>query len=227
MEIARFLEDFQNLAAGDEGRRKLISIRIPEKLLTLFKKKSESSGTAYQTRIISLMREWVASASEDRPNSLHPLLKKIISGGQTGVDRAALDVSIALGYACGGWCPKGRLAEDGPISLEYSLKETPSNHYSQRTEWNVRDADATLILTWGLPQGGTQETLEMLKKWKKPYFVIDFEAAPNPSPTLIRTWIRENSIQTLNIAGPRADKKNEIYLEAYRFLSLLLEGDPA
>ena len=75
------------------------------------------------------------------------LLRRVVSGGQTGVDRAALDVAIALGFAHGGWCPAGRLAEDGPIDARYPLRETPSADPSQRTEWNVRDSDATLVLT--------------------------------------------------------------------------------
>ena len=75
------------------------------------------------------------------------MFTKIISGGQTGVDRAALDVALELGLPCGGWCPRGRRAEDGPIDPRYPLTETPWDGYPQRTEWNVRDADGTLILT--------------------------------------------------------------------------------
>jgi predicted Rossmann-fold nucleotide-binding protein len=75
------------------------------------------------------------------------LIKRIISGGQTGVDRAALDVALELGIPCGGWCPKGRLAEDGSIDLRYPLKETNSSEYRERTEKNVEDSDGTLILT--------------------------------------------------------------------------------
>ena len=71
---------------------------------------------------------------------------EIVSGGQTGVDRAALDAALALGMRCGGWCPAGRWAEDGPIDPRYPLRETPSGDPAQRTEWNVRDSDATLIL---------------------------------------------------------------------------------
>ena len=77
---------------------------------------------------------------------LHNFIAKLISGGQTGVDRAALDAALAAGLPIGGWCPKGRLAEDGVIPLRYPLQETPSQQYAQRTRWNVRDADGTLIL---------------------------------------------------------------------------------
>src|SRR3954454_8651242 len=92
------------------------------------------------------------------------MFTKIVSGGQTGVDRAALDVALALGIPCGGWCPKGRKAEDGPIEDRYPLSETPSSDYRQRTLWNIRDSDATLILTWGEPTGGTLLTVKECRK---------------------------------------------------------------
>lgn len=82
------------------------------------------------------------------------MIAEIRSGGQTGVDRAALNVAIRLGIPCGGWCPQGRLAEDGRIPLCYPLRETPTAEYAERTMWNVRDSDGTLILTWGEPAGG-------------------------------------------------------------------------
>ena len=87
--------------------------------------------------------------------NLRPMLTRIVSGGQTGVDRAALDVALELSIPCGGWCPKGRKAEDGALPARYPLKETPSEEYAQRTTWNVRDSDGTLILTHGAPTGGT------------------------------------------------------------------------
>ena len=80
---------------------------------------------------------------------------RIISGGQTGVDRAALDAARAAGIACGGWCPKGRLAEDGPLPAHYPLAQTPTHRYGQRTQWNVRDSEGTLVLYWGELHGGT------------------------------------------------------------------------
>ena len=76
-----------------------------------------------------------------------PPLERIVSGGQTGADRAALDIAIRHGITHGGWCPKGRRAEDGPISCQYALTETPSEQYIQRTEWNVRDSDGTVVFT--------------------------------------------------------------------------------
>src|SRR5438105_15558458 len=88
-------------------------------------------------------------------------LHKIVSGGQTGVDRAALDVALELGMPCGGWCPRGRRAEDGPITDRYPLSETPWSGYPQRTGWNVRDADGTLILTMGQADRGTALTQQL------------------------------------------------------------------
>ena len=114
------------------------------------------------------------------------IFSKIISGGQTGVDRAALDVALELGIPCGGWCPKGRKAEDGPIDPKYPLKETKSTQYHFRTIANVMEADATLILTSGIPTGGTAFIIEVALKHKKPYLVIDLKRKPNPS--VVRDW---------------------------------------
>src|SRR5210317_1948565 len=80
---------------------------------------------------------------------------RIVSGGQTGVDRGALDAALTLGRVCGGWCPEGRLADDGPIPARYPLQELPGGGYRARTRRNVRDSDATLIVTFGAPTGGT------------------------------------------------------------------------
>src|SRR5438309_682688 len=94
------------------------------------------------------------------------MLLRIISGGQTGVDRAALDAALACGVPCGGCCPQGRRAEDGPIAARYPLTETPSPDYPPRTERNVRDADATLILIKGMPSGGTALTIEVARRFE-------------------------------------------------------------
>src|SRR3954447_14624932 len=97
------------------------------------------------------------------------LIQRIVSGGQTGVDRAALDVALALGIPCGGWCPRGRGAEDGLIPERYPLVETPAADASQRTRWNVRDSDGTLILAWGEPTGGTLLTVQACRETGKPH----------------------------------------------------------
>jgi hypothetical protein len=107
------------------------------------------------------------------------MLAKIISGGQTGVDRAALDVARELGLPCGGWCPKGRRAEDGPIPARYPLVETASASYPQRTRQNVLDADGTLILTMTPPTGGTALTIRIAEGNDKPYLVVDLSRETN------------------------------------------------
>jgi len=145
---------------------------------------------------------------------------KIISGGQTGVDRAALDVAWELGLEHGGWCPKGRLAEDGPIADKYSLNETPKKEYVQRTEWNVRDSDGTLIITAGKPTGGTAHTIETAKSQNKPCCVVD------PSePEALRMageWIKRENVRVLNVAGPRESTFPGSYEDAKRLLLDLL-----
>jgi hypothetical protein len=107
------------------------------------------------------------------------MIGRLVSGGQSGVDRAALDVALELGISCGGWSPRGRKAEDGVIADRYPLVETPSGGYSQRTRWNIREADGTLILTWGAPMGGTLLTVNECRKTGKPHLVIDLADEDN------------------------------------------------
>ena len=144
------------------------------------------------------------------------MFNKVVSGGQTGVDRAALDVALDLGLPCGGWCPKGRKAEDGPLAARYPLTETPSAAYAQRTEWNVRDSDGTLVLNDGELRGGTAQTVELALGLGKPYLVVDLSA--HPSAAAVRAWARNHQIQVLNVAGPRESKSPGVYASAVRFL---------
>jgi len=153
-------------------------------------------------------------------------LKKIVSGGQTGVDRAALDVALKYKVPCSGWCPKGRIAEDGVIAKRYPLKETKSSDYALRTEWNVRDSDGTLILNVGELSGGTAFTVECAKKYKKHCLIIDLKKstkyAKEPvsfgNMLVVRGWIMANDIKVLNVAGPRESKSPGIYKLAKKFL---------
>lgn len=157
------------------------------------------------------------------PKKKKSSLYRIISGGQTGVDRAALDAALKLDFPCGGWCPKGRLAEEGPIPRRYPLKETPLKQYPQRTRWNVRDSDGTLILTWGEPQGGTRLTLQIAKKLKKPTCVMDLDLLSQASVGEVLQWIEAYQIGVLNIAGPRASFGKSVYSKAYSFVQKILE----
>lgn len=147
-------------------------------------------------------------------------LRKIISGGQTGVDRAALDVALELGVDCGGWCPKGRLAEDGPIPQHYPLQETASSNYPVRTERNVQISDATLILNVGVLDGGTALTADLANKNSRPFKVINLDEPTDTEEILV--WLREHRVSLLNIAGPRASKRPDICQIAYQFLHKLI-----
>jgi predicted Rossmann fold nucleotide-binding protein DprA/Smf involved in DNA uptake len=149
-------------------------------------------------------------------------IKKMVSGGQTGVDRAALDAALELGVPCGGWCPAGRLAEDGVIAARYPLIETPSAQYAQRTEWNVRDSDGTLVLSVGKPSGGTALTIAFARKLGRPCLVVDLREA-KPDPAKIFDWLRENKIEALNVAGPRASHAPGVHERARKLLGLLLK----
>ena len=147
-------------------------------------------------------------------------VNEVVSGGQTGVDRAALDVAQELGIPCGGWCPQGRRAEDGIIPDRYPLQETPGKNYNIRTEKNVRDSDATLILNLGPLEGGTALTVEIAKRLHRPCLVVELEKAPDPAA--VREWLRNHQIRKLNIAGPRESKWPGIQKSAAAFLRLVL-----
>ena len=147
-------------------------------------------------------------------------LKKIVSGGQTGVDRAALDAALDAGFPCGGWCPRGRLAEDGPIPDRYPLDETPSAKYAERTQWNVRDSDGTLILTLGDITGGTALTKNLAQNYAKPLLIVDLRREVDAATVL--DWLERHDIGVLNIAGPRSRQQPDVYRRAYRFVRSLL-----
>lgn len=144
------------------------------------------------------------------------LIKKIVSGGQTGVDRAALDAAIELDIPHGGWCPKGRIAEDGTLIAKYLLDETETNDYTIRTKFNVRDSDGTLIILRGVAEGGTAMTIEEALESEKPIFI--YNLLENEPIEDIIEWIKSNHIKTLNIAGPRESKQPGIYTAAKKLL---------
>jgi len=145
---------------------------------------------------------------------------RVISGGQTGVDRAALDVARELGVPCGGWCPRGRRAEDGPIPESYPLRETPSASYPERTAWNVRDSDGTLVVTRGRPRGGTALTVSLARRAGKPVIVANLEGGANAAE--IGAFLLEHRIRVLNVAGPRESEAPGIHDQAAALLRELL-----
>ena len=140
------------------------------------------------------------------------MVKKIISGGQTGADQAALDVAINLGISYGGWIPKGRITENGVLSEKYKLKEMETSNYNKRTEQNVIDSDGTLIVSHGKLTGGSDYTREMALYHKRSFLHIDLnETIAFQAAKRIRSWISEQGIKILNVAGPRASKDPNIY----------------
>lgn len=150
--------------------------------------------------------------------------QKIISGGQTGVDRAVLDVCLDKKFPCGGWCPKERLAEDGRIDLKYPLKEAENSSYDYRTRLNVMNSDGTLIIAPEKLSGGTLLTLKIATELKKPVlvFVPEKQGKSKTEIEKIRLWINANNIRILNVAGPRKSEWKEGYDIALKMVSELI-----
>jgi len=153
---------------------------------------------------------------------------KIVSGGQTGVDRAALDVAIGVGIDYGGWCPQSALAEDlrvppGLLKSYPKLKETPEADVNQRTRWNVRDSDATLILVSGSATSkGTDATLACAQEFERSYLVLDLDSSGDLAKEA-KAWIASlGSIRTLNVAGPRESEAPGVYEKARTLLQQVL-----
>ena len=148
------------------------------------------------------------------------MLQKIISGGQTGVDRAALDVGLEFGIPVGGYCPIGRRSEDGVIPDQYPLVETNTSNYGVSTEKNVIESDGTLVLNIGQLSSGTAYTIKMARRHKKPFLVVQLDQETNSEAVL--HWLVTNKIRVLNVAGPRESKIPGIHRQALEFLRVLL-----
>lgn len=157
----------------------------------------------------------------------------IISGGQTGADRAALDFALAHGLEHGGWCPRGRLTEDGPLDTRYELRQTSSRGYAQRTEWNVRDSDATVVFTIDARlQGGTALTINLAERLAKPrlHLARDGDDPSAPAPPSIGEhaarlveFVRQHNVHRLNVAGPRASQEPDVADFVHRVLEAALD----
>jgi hypothetical protein len=157
-----------------------------------------------------------------RSHSGKNTLQVVVSGGQTGVDRGALDAAIDMGVEHGGWCPRGRLSEDGTIPFRYRLRETETAEYPERTEKNVIDSDGTLILYRKRLYGGTQLTRRLARRHGKPCHLIDL--ADSPDATAVVEWIVREGIQRLNVAGPRESTSPGVGQEACGFLCCVFQG---
>jgi hypothetical protein len=144
----------------------------------------------------------------------------LVSGGQTGVDRAALDVALERGLPCRGWCPAGRRAEDGPIDPRYPLRETPSADPAERTAWNVRDSEGTVLLVTAAESPGTELTLDVARRLGRPVYRGRLDAPPDAGH--FHGWLREHGIRTLNVAGPRESESPGIHTAARDWLRAVL-----
>jgi len=148
---------------------------------------------------------------------------KIISGGQTGVDRAALDVALKHGIPCGGWCPAGRLDEFGRIPDRYPVKELEHSGFTDRTLQNVKDSNGNVIIYFRDLRGGTAETVRFCGEQQRPYKLIDAgDIRPEPAADLIASFVRDEKIITLNVAGPRQSEWPGGYDYAFRVLDIFL-----
>ena len=154
------------------------------------------------------------------------MVKKIISGGQTGADQAALDVAIKLRISHGGWIPKGRLTENGVLDDKYHLKEMETASYNKRTEQNVIDSDGTLILSHGKLTGGSEYTRDIAVGHGRPWLHIDLNQTESfQAVKQIRSWLVAHEIDVLNVAGPRASKDPAIYPATVHILETVFYRD--
>jgi Circularly permutated YpsA SLOG family len=146
---------------------------------------------------------------------------KIVSGGQTGVDRAALDVALKHGIECGGWCPAERLDEFGRIPDQYPVRELQAGGFAERTLQNVKDSDGTVIIYPGRRSGGTEQTVRFCVELQRPYQLIDAsKLSAEDAARLIADFVLKNKIKILNVAGPRQSEWPDGYDYAYRALEI-------
>lgn len=147
---------------------------------------------------------------------------KIISGGQSGTDRAALDFALSHNFPCGGWCPAGRRAEDGTIADKYPMKETASSDPLERTVLNVNDSDGLLLICHTGLDEGSRQTIHLAKEGKKPVYLVREDEVLNPEE--FRLWLDVNRINILNVAGPRESNDPGVYAYALTVMGKLFRN---
>ena len=153
------------------------------------------------------------------------LVKKVISGGQTGVDRAGLDAAIELNIDHGGYAPKGRKAEDGQIPAKYNMEVLKKGGYPTRTKINIESSDGTVVFCQGPPKTGTKLTVDYAKSIKKPILVLDLSAViMQTAVTMIQNWVAREKIEVLNVAGPRMSSDPYSAIVARKILLAALKG---
>ncbi|MFZ5572544.1 MAG: putative molybdenum carrier protein [Thermodesulfobacteriota bacterium] len=152
------------------------------------------------------------------------MLTQIISGGQTGADQAGLDTAIRLGIPHGGWIPKGRRTEAGPLPECYHLREMDTTGYPRRTEQNILDADATLIVSHGRLTGGSKLTAALARKHGRPSLHLNLKSISRAAAgRRLAVWLAENNVRILNVAGPRASEDPRIYAAVVQLLESVLD----
>ena len=150
---------------------------------------------------------------------------KIISGGQTGVDRAALDVALKHGIDCGGWCPAGRSDEFGRIPAQYPLKEVEGGGFTERTSQNVKDSNGTIIIYFRQLRGGTEQTMRFCVEQQRPHELIDAsKISVEDAARLVADFVRRHKIDILNVAGPRQSEWPEGYDYVFRALETFVNS---
>ncbi len=152
-------------------------------------------------------------------------LQRIVSGGQTGADRAALDAALHGAFPCGGWCPQDRAAEDGRLPERYPLQELPGGGYRQRTIKNIEDSDATAIFYFNRPTGGTELTLSQCIRLHKPYQLIDASIIPSIyAGQILHAFAQEQTVGVLNVAGPSEGRTPGTYSYVLAAVQSLIEA---
>jgi predicted Rossmann-fold nucleotide-binding protein len=152
-------------------------------------------------------------------------IKKIVSGGQTGADIAALDAAIRCGTPHGGWIPQGRLTEDGPLPAQYHLQEMPTSAYPKRTEQNVIDSDGTVIFSHGALSEGSLFTRKMAVQHRRPVIHVDLEKVTSQQAVQVLTdFVEENALEVLNVAGSRGSKDPALYDKVLHIMVHFLIG---